>query len=219
METRIKDIVSYLETASDDVCMIGIWRIGGGGKITLARAIFDQISFQFEGKSFIENVREVSSVPLSGLKLLRKQVLSHILYDQGINISSVSEGKNMLWRMMRARKALSGERNWFKSGSTIIITTRDKQVLVAHGVKLIHNVNLLSDKEATCLFSKYVYGREIPIQGYEELLTQVVHYVLGLPLTIIVLGLFLCAKDEVEWIDALERLKTIPLMETQKNWN
>nr|KAJ0188676.1 hypothetical protein LSAT_V11C900493320 [Lactuca sativa] len=106
METRIKDIVSYLETASDDVCMIGIWRIGGGGKITLARAIFDQISFQFEGKSFIENVREVSSVPLSGLKLLRKQVLSHILYDQGINISSVSEGKNMLWRMMRARKVL-----------------------------------------------------------------------------------------------------------------
>lgn len=81
---------------------------------------------------------------------------------------------------------------------------------------MIHDVNLLSDKEATCLFSKYVCAREIPIQGYEELLTQVVHYVLGLPLTIIVLGLFLCAKDEVEWIDALERLKTIPLMETQK---
>ncbi|XP_052619598.1 disease resistance protein RPV1 isoform X2 [Lactuca sativa] len=206
METRINDIVSSLETTPDDVRMIGIWGMGGGGKTTLARAVFDQISFQFEGKSFVENVREVSSTPLSGIKSLQKQVLSDILNDQGINISSVSEGKNMMWRMMRGRKvllvlddvnrmdqleAVVGERNWFKMGSTIIITTRDEQLLVAHGVKLICNVNLLSDKEATCLFSRYAFGREIPIQGYEELSAQVVRYAVGLPLTITVLGSFL----------------------------
>ncbi|CAI9278779.1 unnamed protein product [Lactuca saligna] len=231
METRIKDVLSSLGATSYDVCMIGIKGMGGGGKTTLARAVFDQIACQFEGRSFVENVREVSNVSLSGLKSLQSQVLSDILNDQGIHVSSVYDGKNMIKRMVRGRKvlvvlddvdhidqleALAGDPTWFKPGSIVIITTRDEQVLVAHGVKLIHNVNLLLDKEAICLFSRYAFGREIPIQGYEELSWRVVRYAAGLPLTIRVLGSFLCGKNELEWIDALERLKTIPLTETLK---
>ncbi|KAL7585861.1 hypothetical protein Lser_V15G45031 [Lactuca serriola] len=231
METRVNDVISFLETGIDDVRMIGIKGMGGGGKTTLARAVFDQISFQFEGKSFVENVREVSNDSLSGLKSLQNQLLSDVLNDKGISVSSVYDGKNMLKRRMSGRKvllvlddvdhidqleALAGEPNWFKPGSRIIITTRYEQVLVAHRVKLIHNVNLLSDKEAICLFSRYAFGREIPIQGYEKLSGEVVRYASGLPLTIKVLGSFLCGKDESEWIDALERLKTIPLHETLK---
>ncbi|CAH1447721.1 unnamed protein product [Lactuca virosa] len=229
IETRINEITSSLGTGSDDVRMIGIWGIGGGGKTTLARAVFNKIYFEFECKSFIENVREVSS--LSGLKLLQKQVLSDVLNDQCINISSIYDGKNMMKKMMRNRKvlvvlddvdhidqleALAGDLNWFKPGSRIIITTRDKQVLVAHRLNLIHTVNLLSNKEAICLFSRYAFGKEIPIQEYEELSGQVVCYAAGLPLTIKVLGSFLCGKNKSEWIDALERLKTIPLNETLK---
>ncbi|XP_042754375.1 disease resistance protein RPV1 isoform X1 [Lactuca sativa] len=231
MEIRIKDIISSLGTASDGVHMIGIWGIGGGGKTTLAKAIFDKISFQFEGKSFVENVREVSNAPLSGLKPLQIQILSNVLNNHGINIGSVSEGKNMMSWMMGGRKtllvlddvdhvaqleALAGDPSWFKSGSIIIITTRDEQVLVAHGVKLIHNVNLLSDKEAIWLFSRYAFGRDFPYQEYQEPCGKVVCYAAGLPLTIKVLGSFLCGKSKLEWEDALNRLKTIPLQETQK---
>ncbi|KAL7585797.1 hypothetical protein Lser_V15G45038 [Lactuca serriola] len=184
METRINDVLSSLRTGFDEVRMIGIKGIGGGGKTTLARAVFDRISFQFEGNSFVENVREVSN---TDLKSLQNQVLSDVLNEQGIKVSSVSDGKNRMKRVMRGRKVVIvlddvdhidqlevlANPNWFKPGSRIIITTRDEQVLVAHGVKLIHNVNLLSDKEALFLFSS-------------------------------------------EWIDALDRLKTIPLMETMK---
>ncbi|GKD54830.1 TMV resistance protein N-like protein, partial [Tanacetum coccineum] len=66
----------------------------------------------------------------------------------------------------------------------VIITTRDEQVLVAHGVSLIRDVNLLSHGEALCLFSRYAFGRGIPIQGYTELSRMVVRYAAGLPLTI-----------------------------------
>ncbi|CAI9301004.1 unnamed protein product [Lactuca saligna] len=52
------------------------------------------------------------------------------------------------------------------------------------------------------------------IQGYEEQSGQVISYVAGLPLTIKVLGSFLCGKSELEWIDVMERLKAISLMET-----
>ncbi|XP_023741590.1 disease resistance protein RPV1 isoform X1 [Lactuca sativa] len=231
METRINDIISSSGMASDDVSMIGIIGIGGGGKTTLAKTIFSKISFQFEGKAFIENVREVSNASLSGLELLQNKVLSNVLNDKGIHVGSECEGKNMMSWMMRGRKvllvlddvdhldqleALAGDPNWFKPGSMIIITTRDLQVLVAHGVKLIHNVNLLSDKEAIWLFSRYAFGKEIPSNGYEELSREVVCYAAGLPLTIKVLGSSLCGKSKLEWVDALARLKTIPLEETQK---
>ncbi|CAH1421483.1 unnamed protein product [Lactuca virosa] len=231
MESRVKEVVSSLGIGFDDVLMIGIKGMGGGGKTTLARAVFDQISSQFEGKSFVENVREVSNASLSGLKSLQKQVLRDVLNDKDIKVSSVYDGKHMMKRVMPDRKvlvvlddvdhidqleALAGEPNWFKPGSRIIITTRDEQVLVAHRVKFIHDVSLLSDKEAICLFSRYAFGRDNPIEGYKELSIQVVHYAAGLPLTLTVLGSFLCGKNELQWTDALERLKTIPLMETLK---
>ncbi|KAL4580671.1 hypothetical protein LXL04_016872 [Taraxacum kok-saghyz] len=231
IETRVNDIVSSLEIGSDDVRMIGIKGMGGAGKTTLARAVFDKISIQFEGKSFVENVREVTNTPSSGLKSLQQQILSHVLNDKDMIISGVRDGQNIMKRRMRGRKvlialddvddveqleALAGEPEWFKSGSRIIITTRDEQVLLAHGVTLIHGVSLLSNKEAICLFSKYAFRREGPVQVYEELVEQVVHYAAGLPLIIKVLGSLLFGKDKPEWEDVLQRLKTIPLSKTME---
>ncbi|KAJ9551866.1 hypothetical protein OSB04_015911 [Centaurea solstitialis] len=229
MEARIRDVVSSLELGVDDVRMMGIKGMGGGGKTTLAKAVFDHISYRFEGSSFVENIRENSNPNFSGLKKLQKQVLRDVLNDQSIKISNVHDGKKTMKKMMCFRKvlvvlddvdhieqlkALAEELNWFNGGSRIIITTRDEQVLVAHRTSLIRDVNLLSHEEAICLFSRHAFGRQSPIQDYKELSEQVVGYAAGLPLTITVLGSFFCGKDELEWKDAIERLKTIPLKET-----
>ncbi|PWA88785.1 disease resistance protein (TIR-NBS-LRR class) [Artemisia annua] len=241
METRISDVLSSLEIGSEDVRMIGIKGIGGGGKTTLARAVYDQISNKFEGKSFVENVREVSKASLSGLKKLQKQILRDVFYDKKISISGVLDGKSTMIQMMCRKRvlvvlddvdhsdqleALVGDLDYFKSGSRIIITTRDEQVLVSHRVSLICNVNLLTDDEAMCLFRRYTFGKKIPTQGYNEMSVmsrqynemseQVVRYAAGLPLTIKVLGSFLHGKNELEWKDALERLNTIPQKDTQE---
>nr|GEW43697.1 Toll/interleukin-1 receptor (TIR) domain-containing protein [Tanacetum cinerariifolium] len=231
METRIRDVVSSLEINVDDVRMLGIWGMGGAGKTTLARAVFDQISFQFEGKSFVENVREESKPSLSGLKSLQKQVLSDILNDQGVTVRGVLDGKNKMKKAMGGKKvlvvlddvdhkdqieALAGDCNWFNPGSRIIITTRDKHVLAAHGVDLIHNVTLLSQAEADCLFSRRAFGRENPIQGYEKLSGKVLQYAAGLPLTIKVMGSHLRGLDKSEWKNAIKRLETIPFKDTMK---
>ncbi|KAJ0751850.1 putative P-loop containing nucleoside triphosphate hydrolase, leucine-rich repeat domain superfamily [Helianthus annuus] len=233
MVTRVKDVVSSLEIDSDDVRMIGIWGMGGGGKTTLARAVFDSISILFEAKCFVENVREGSKG--SSLKELQKKVLQSVLNDKSIEVESVYDGKSLMKRMLCSRKvllvlddvddteqleALAGKPTWFKPGSRIITTTRDKQVLKAHQVNFIpqvhfiHDVSLLSHEEAICLFSRYAFGRETPNQGYDELSRMVVRYANGLPLTIKVLGSHLCGRSGHEWVDAIKRLETIPLKET-----
>ncbi|KAL4580111.1 hypothetical protein LXL04_016291 [Taraxacum kok-saghyz] len=186
IESRVKDVLSSLGTGFNDVRMIGIKGMGGGGKTTLARAVFDRISLQFEGKSFVENVREVSNTSLSGLKSLQNQVLSDVLNDDGISASSVYDGKNMLKKMMHSTKVL----------------------LVLDDVELwIIETNLTR---------WYAFGSEIPTQRYAELAQKVVTYASGLPLTLTVLGSSLCRQTELQWIDVLKRLETIPLTETLK---
>ncbi|KAJ9551865.1 hypothetical protein OSB04_015910 [Centaurea solstitialis] len=227
MRTRVNDVISSLKAAPNEVCMIGIWGMGGGGKTTLARAVFDQICSQFEGSSFVENVRESSTNPLLGLKSLQQQVLRDVFKRQDIFINGVLEGKKeMKKKMHRIKvlvvlddidhidqlKALAGECNWFKKGSVIIITTRDEQVLRSHNVEPIQ-VNLLSNEEALSLFCMNAFRTEVAVQGYVELSREVVSYAAGLPLTITVLGSHLCGRSTRGWKGVLESLKRMPSKE------
>nr|GFA62615.1 Toll/interleukin-1 receptor (TIR) domain-containing protein [Tanacetum cinerariifolium] len=72
----------------------------------------------------------------------------------------------------------------------------------------------LAGWELKNILDGYAFGRTNPVEGYEELSGKVVSYAAGLPLTVKVLGSFLCGKDRVEWVDAIDRLKRIPLKET-----
>ncbi|XP_076954503.1 TMV resistance protein N-like [Bidens hawaiensis] len=229
IEQRMQDLDSCLEIGSNDVRMIGIKGMGGAGKTTLARASFDKIAFNFEGQSFVEDVRE--NALRSGLKKLQEQVLRDVLKNKGISLSGVHEGERLMKKMLRGKKVLVvlddvnhreqlemlvGDTSWFGPGSRIIITTRDRQVLEAHKVKWIRDINLLTNKEAICLFNRHAFGKDKPTKEFEKLSQKVLSYASGLPLTIKVLGSDLCGKDATEWADALERLKTIPLKETLK---
>ncbi|KAM7511481.1 hypothetical protein LguiB_010356 [Lonicera macranthoides] len=224
IESRVQNVKSLLCIGSNDVRLIGIWGMGGMGKTTVTKAVFDDISNQFEGRSYVANVREVSKS--RGLPFLQEKILSEILMKIGSDICGVDEGISMMRRLCCKRvllviddvdhvnqlDALVGKREWFGKGSRIIVTTRDEHLLAMHGVDEIHKVDLLNDDEALKLFSRYAFKSTLP-QEFVDYSLHVVRTVGGLPLALKVLGSFLYGRNKIEWESALDRLKDIPTKE------
>ncbi|KAK5786637.1 TMV resistance protein N-like [Gossypium arboreum] len=103
ISSRLKELFSKMEIGEDDVRVIGICEMGGIGKSTLARVMYDQMLSHFEGKSFLANVLEVSQK--RGLVHLQK-LLTQTLLDEGFNFSDVYEGNAIISHRLSHKKVL-----------------------------------------------------------------------------------------------------------------
>ena len=54
--SRVEDLLPLLAIGSNDVRIIGVWGMGGIGKTTLARVVYQNFFEEFEDCSFITNI-------------------------------------------------------------------------------------------------------------------------------------------------------------------
>ncbi|XP_022137001.1 TMV resistance protein N-like isoform X2 [Momordica charantia] len=224
LESRIQDLYMLLDTKSDDVRMIGICGIGGIGKTTIAKAVYNLIADQFESCTFLANIREQSKQKL-GLIHLQEALLYEALGCDNVKLGSTDKGINVIRNKLRNKRvflvlddvdqteqleALAGGHDWFGSGSRIVFTTRDDHLLVSHGVQYTYKVKELSNEDSLRLFSSHAFRNPCPPKGYEEFISFVLNYAKGLPLALMVLGSFLCGRRISEWKSALDKLRRIP---------
>ncbi|KAL6132253.1 hypothetical protein ACLB2K_070624 [Fragaria x ananassa] len=223
MDTKLEEIDVLLDKEANDVRFIGIWGMGGLGKTTLARLVYEKISHQFEICIFLADVREVSAT--HGLVYLQKQILSQILKEENVQVWNVYSGITMIKRcfcnkavllvlddvdQLEQLEKLVGERDWFGSRSRIIITTRDRHVLVTHGVEKPYELKTLNENEALELFSWKAFRKYEPDIDYAEQSKSFVRYAGGLPLALKILGSFLYQRSPDAWNSALQKLQQTP---------
>ena len=60
VDSQAEAIESLLDVESNGVFMVGIYGLGGVGKTTISKAVYNRINDCFEGSCFLENVRENS---------------------------------------------------------------------------------------------------------------------------------------------------------------
>ena len=219
IESRVKELESCLAIEVNDVRMIGVWGMGGIGKTTLAKVVSHMVLKKFEGYCFLANVSEVCGK--DGLVPLQQQLIRQILNesmsildaDEGVfNIKNILHHKRILLvlddvRQLDHLKKLAGKHGWFGSGSRVIITTRDKHLLLSHEVDEIYEAQGLNDDEALHLLCLKAFKIDHPPKDYLELSKDVVKYAKGLPLAIEILGSILFNRSINQWNSTLNRLK------------
>ncbi|KAH9725094.1 ADP-ribosyl cyclase/cyclic ADP-ribose hydrolase [Citrus sinensis] len=197
-------------------------------------------TFQSENKSLVgveSCIKEIESLlgtreaEKTGMSAhLRQELLSTLLNDDG-NVKIIPNiGLNFESKRLTRKKVLIvfddvtdrkqiefliGELDSFASGSLIIITTRDKQVLINCWADKIYEVKELADADALKLFSRCAFRQDHPVACYMELTYKIIKYAQGVPLALKVLGLFLSARRKEEWESAITKLETVPHMEIQ----
>ncbi|CAM6121793.1 unnamed protein product [Calypogeia fissa] len=205
--------------STEDNCLVlGIVGMGGIGKTTIAKKVFDNISGQFEYTCFLDNV-----------KGFKGNKLNSWILNQFLRAGSKVEQSSLEWSQLQNKITLImmddvDSANQFKSlpsldhfgaGSRLMITSRKQGVLNYFENPVICEVDLLSFEEATKLFCQHAFRQEAIPENLlemnlhlEENVKKVGKKCGGLPLTLEVMGSYLRShKSNARiWQAALNKL-------------
>ncbi|XP_010645868.1 disease resistance protein RUN1 isoform X2 [Vitis vinifera] len=207
MEFRLKKLLSLINLKLDKVLMIGINGISGIGKTTIAKAIYNKISYHFQSTIFLTNVGENSR----GHHLNLPQ-FQQLLDDASIGTYGRTKNKRVLLVVDDVDRLSQVEylvklRDSFSLRSRIIFTTRDRHLLNVAKLDASYESKGLTHEEAIHLFSWHAFKQTFPKEDYVGLVNHVVGYVKGHPLALKVLGSSLFGKTITEWKCILHKLR------------
>ncbi|KAF8040568.1 hypothetical protein BT93_B2714 [Corymbia citriodora subsp. variegata] len=224
LESRLEELKRIVGINSNGVLIVGFHGMGGVGKTTLAKALYNKLVVHFRQRSFVPKIREASQME-GGLESLQAKLISDLSSSKESvrRIEDVSAGINLIKSLafeepvfivlddvddVRQLKALAGSRDWFYEGTRIIVTTRNIKVLPESIVNVFYEVKELTSPEALQLFSFHAFGRDQPNKNLRGLAEEIATLTGRLPLALEVFGSFLYDKRRAEeWQDALQKLR------------
>ncbi|KAG7585956.1 NB-ARC [Arabidopsis thaliana x Arabidopsis arenosa] len=204
LKANLTKIESLLDLGYDKVKMIGISGPAGIGKSTIARALHhSQLSSRFQHSCYMDNLRESNAISLHEYRAklsLQEQLLSQVLNLKDIRIRHLGAIQERLHDQrvliilddvtsLEQLKVLANI-EWFGPGSRIIVITKNKDILLHHGINDIYHVGFPSEADALKIFCLSAFRQTSPPDGYMTLLEckTVLRLCGNLPLNLYVLG-------------------------------
>ncbi|KAD5802335.1 hypothetical protein E3N88_13695 [Mikania micrantha] len=229
MNYEIEFIRSWLTDESCNIAadILTVVGMGGIGKTTLAKYVFQLHSNKFNKSSFIEGIDAKCKENSNGMLDLQKQLLGDISKIHNVSVYA-SKINNALVRKkillvlddvgcLDQLDALLGNEA-FHQGSKIIITTKDASLtdrcaLFDLPVQPNHkklSLNGLYRYESLKLLCIHAFKSNKPKKGYIEVSEKLVKYCQGHPLALEVLGRSLQKRDVGYWEECIKVLKKEP---------
>ena len=220
-----KYVVNMLHNMGNNVGVLGLYGMGGIGKTTLAKEVYNQEQAKFENKCFLKDVKDAKGTAIVDLQmkmikdLLGEDVIKifgdyancfEIIQKKKILlvIDDISE-TNQFYQLIPDLKQLA-------SGSRILITSRASDILnnimsdVPHHVHYL--VSGLNFPNALKLFIWNAFQRESLDEvdpSFHDCAKKITHACGGVPLALEIMGGFLADKKNQPkcWIEATSALK------------
>ncbi|CAI9269325.1 unnamed protein product [Lactuca saligna] len=230
MDYSINFITSWLKDGSSHTAdILTIYGIGGIGKTSLAKHVYEIYSREFHKCSCIEDISRICDGKFNGLLDLQEQLCNDISKASSIKVHDVSIYTSKIENALARKRvflvlddisnlvqldALLGSKG-FHPGSKVIITTKDRWLtescaLFKTNIKpkhVEHFLEGLHESESRQLLFSHAFTCNHPKAGYEEVFDKLVKYCQGHPLALEVLGKSLHNRDMAYWEGFIEGLK------------
>ncbi|XP_010449692.1 PREDICTED: disease resistance protein RLM3-like isoform X2 [Camelina sativa] len=183
IEAHIETLISMLRFNSKEARMIGICGPPESGKTTIGRALYIKLIRQFEDRAFVAYKRTLRSDYDQKL-CWEKQFLSEILCQKNIKkIEQCGAVEQRLKHMkvlivlddvdeLELLKTLVGRIRWFGPESRIVVITQKRELLRAHKIQQVYDVEFPSDELALQMFCRYAFEKNYPPDGFSNLAAE-----------------------------------------------
>jgi hypothetical protein len=208
-----------VENQLKHVNILGLVGMGGIGKTTLAKAIFDHVRFTYDASCFIENLKSRNSLEILCeilQKFGRDKESTWTLVDAHEIMRELLATKKVLLILDDPKDAVQVDEiipkdvSCLNNGTKIIITTRG-WALMENRVDVNGRIEVekLDEDAAKKLLDFYflVDGAQMPPQLF-DLRDKIIEKCDGLPLSLKVMGAYLRGKERIRsWERAFQRMK------------
>jgi hypothetical protein len=206
--------------------IIGLVGMGGIGKTILSKKIYHLFHNQYDKSSFLENVKskDINDVIK---QLLHDLVGKSLRKDENVTekhlekikqcmiskkvlmvVDDVGKAENLTSLQLLINKGAEDA----TSKSKVLVNDRNWQILKSHvseAGKVV--MKFLEAKQARELFMFHAFSNanHVPTKDFEDICMKIIETCEGLPLSLKVLGSFLCNTKKLEiWEGALNKLKS-----------